>query len=410
MVTEQLIDYVKEELSKGYSRELITQKLVNSNWKQDDIDQAFLSLDQNTSSDKFKSLKLSLKLPNWLKILLIIVLLFCFTFIFLINFDLTNFKNNLGISNCAKKCSNSINYNECSSTCQNQIKPNEIIESYSQYSFISWADTKTGTFSLASLSSQILALTTQPAFTIYEGDVQDDGVDLSNIDIWSNAFDGNSNNGIYNKTFLVRGNHDAVLDNSVINWQSFFDMSSISQTVGAKNYSFMPEQEDLTYSFDFNNSHFVGIDDPGDNTLISSEQINWLDQDLTLAEDRGLTHAFLYFHGPLYYVGNHPAESNIEIVSVINKHKIVSAIFNGHEHLMAYVHLDSTRIPELTRPIEQFVTGSAGAELQLCTEGRSDYCSPYTGFSVVDVKDNSFSVTYFKQNQEKPVTTWTFTK
>ena len=36
--------------------------------------------------------------------------------------------------------------------------------------------------------------------------------------------------------------------------------------------------------------------------LLTDEQLTFLDQRLTYAENAGLTHAFIYFHGPEYCV------------------------------------------------------------------------------------------------------------
>ncbi len=49
------------------------------------------------------------------------------------------------------------------------------------------------------------------------------------------------------------------------------------------------------------------------------------------------------------------------LMNVINNHPIVSATFHGHEHVMTWTHMDNTRVSDLTRSYEEFVTSPAGA-------------------------------------------------
>jgi len=67
------------------------------------------------------------------------------------------------------------------------------------------------------------------------------------------------------------------------------------------------------YSFDFKNSHFVGLDVPGDFSAfpLSSAQLNWLDDDLAGAESRGLAHAFIWTHPPLIANGKHGTSARL---------------------------------------------------------------------------------------------------
>jgi hypothetical protein len=143
--------------------------------------------------------------------------------------------------------------------------------------FISWGNTKTGTGILAVLSTQ--AQTYNPNFTIYTGDLEDNGFTTTGMDTWKTALNGNNSNGMYSRTFAVRGNHDDSINGSITGWAGYFNFQATAQQIGATNYTAMDPQ--LTYSFDYGNSHFVGIDVPGDSSLITSAKITWLDNDLT---------------------------------------------------------------------------------------------------------------------------------
>lgn len=274
------------------------------------------------------------------------------------------------------------------------------------FRFVSWSDTKSGTATLTQLSSQVAAL--NPVFSIYPGDVCDSGPNPACFATWQNSFNGGSTpgNGLFNKLFATRGNHDSA---GTAFWVSTYDVAGTAARVGATNVSQL--NTNLTYSFDFGNSHFIGADAPGgDASSISPAIFTWIDQDLTAAEGRGLTHAFIFFHGPIWYVDGHASGVPTGLISVINKHPIVSATFHGHEHVLAYVHMDSTRIPSLTHPFEEFVIGSAGAPLYSCTAGRSDYCIAQPGFATIDVNGSSFSVNIYTVGNGSPVKSYAFTK
>jgi len=281
----------------------------------------------------------------------------------------------------------------------------------SSFRFVSWGDTKTGLSALASLSNQANSL--NPTFTIYSGDLCDSGFTVSCMDAWKNAKNGSSDNGMFDKTCPVRGNHDS---SDTAGWQAYFDLRATALRIGATNYTEL--NEDLTYSFDYGNSHFIGVDVLGDATVLSPTQISWIDNDLAAAEQRGLTHAFIYFHGPIYSVANHcscPIRTCdtpliiASLIDVLNRHPIVSATFHGHDHTYAFVHIDSSRISEVLHPFEQFVTGDAGAGPAGCSKTyRFDYCMDSHGLVTVDVFGNTFTINFYAQDNMIPAKTLTF--
>src|ERR1035437_5668328 len=47
MVTQELISFIKQKLASGETKEAITAELLKSNWSEQDINQAFTTIDQN---------------------------------------------------------------------------------------------------------------------------------------------------------------------------------------------------------------------------------------------------------------------------------------------------------------------------------------------------------------------------
>jgi len=293
------------------------------------------------------------------------------------------------------------------------------------YMFVSWADTKLGRDVLSELSDQAVRL--DPAFSIFPGDLEDWGFTQDGMDQWKQAMDGGLTgdappNGMSDIVFAVRGNHDALNSSG---WQAYFDFQATANRVGATHYTDMPGEQDRTYSFDYQNAHFIGVDVPGNAFKITSARIQWIDADLAVAEARGLTHAFIFFHGPIYCVGPHcgcsarvcSIGSRVQdLIEVLNRHPIVSATFHGHAHTYAYTYIDETRIPPdgsfegVTHPFRQFVTGCAGAETRTCTAYRCDYNLPESGFVAVEVDGPKVTVTFYQRGSMDPVNPIRFIK
>ncbi len=274
----------------------------------------------------------------------------------------------------------------------------------SSFRFIAFADSHSDPDILAGESRSIISSDLNPAFIIFPGDLCPDTNCFATD--WKYQINGDvtgsTSNGLFDKTFATRGNHDTA---SVSGWQSAFNFAGVASRIGATNY--VEQTNDMTYSFDYGNSHFVGIDLPGgDVSTISSSEIAWLDNDLAAAESRGLTHAFLFWHGPIYYVDDHPATPSSSLITALNKHPIVSAAFFGHEHVVTYTHIDSSRISAVTHPFEEFISGSAGAPPYVVDTARIDYCLGKSGsgcpqlygYVTVDVSSSNFNVSFYNQD------------
>jgi hypothetical protein len=292
------------------------------------------------------------------------------------------------------------------------------------FRFVSWGDSRASTGGdvnttvLSSLSNQANQLL--PTFSLFQGDLCNTFTDPCPTDGaggWKYAINnGAPGNGMFNITFASRGNHDTG-GTGLPGWQTLFDMEGVASLVGASNFS--TQTEDVTYSFDYAGSHFVSVDVPGDVTVITAAQINWLDNDLTAAEARGVVHSFLFWHGPIYCVDGHcsyttasGSDAPAGLVAILNNHPSISATFHGHEHVNAYTPVDSTRIAGLTHPFAQFVTGEAGAPAYTCTKPyRYSYCVATPGFVTVDVNGYDFTVNqYLLGGGSTPDHTWTFSR
>lgn len=318
------------------------------------------------------------------------------------------------------------------------------------FTFASWADTKSGTSYFATLSKQLKSII-NPAFTLFEGDLEDSGYTQAGTDAWVKALNGDTSgatsNSLFDITFEVRGNHDDHVTGSANLWAGFYNMRAVAGrlctakggtwnssagictggTIGPVNFAEL--NTNLTYSFDYENAHFVGLDVPGDKDVASSAIIAWLDADLAAAEARGQTMSFVFFHGPVWPISYHCcSQSNPALDLVLYKHKSVAATLHGHEHIYAYSHISNARVANKSNlpnhEFEQFHTGNAGAEggescpvnsYNGCFPDRWDYFMGYgnsdipRGFVAINVSGLTFTAKFYKISATTPDETLTFT-
>lgn len=50
MVNQQLLDYIKQQLQQGVSRDNITNNLISQGWQQSDVNEGFSSIENFSSS------------------------------------------------------------------------------------------------------------------------------------------------------------------------------------------------------------------------------------------------------------------------------------------------------------------------------------------------------------------------
>jgi 3',5'-cyclic AMP phosphodiesterase CpdA len=291
------------------------------------------------------------------------------------------------------------------------------------FTFASIGDGQGITATFTKTVNQIAGL--RPNFVLFNGDLENDGVVSSEM----NTMVGDLKTaGIFNQTFLVRGNHDDHISGSAALWNSYFTTNTPGRPQGMANYIYMgTTQPYLTYSFDFGNARFIGLDVPGGATLITSAQYTFIDQRLTDAENSGLVHAFINFHGGEYCTTSVHCSCSAKnassctpsaFVTMLNKHPIVSATFHGHEHILAWIHMDSSRVSSLTHPYESFFTSPSGGGSYngYIYPARVDYyytpMASYNedGFAMVNVNGRAFTVSIYKTGVTAPAWTKTFTK
>lgn len=259
-----------------------------------------------------------------------------------------------------------------------------------------------------------------PSLIVFPGDVtQDTAISTTNF---KNAMNGGTSpgNGLFAKTFAVKGNHD-----QTGTWSGYFDFQTAAMTIGSSNYSTANSTtycgSDLckAYSLDFSGSHFAGLDNSGLGVASTPDDlVTWLDSDLTNAEIRGVKHAFLFWHGPTYWtVTDHSSDASAHLIRVLNAHPVIAAIGNGHEHLQEYVRIDSShsfRNGTITGPIEQLMSAGADEELYDYDPARilgTDWAAGnssggFFGYSTVTVTGNVIDVRWYNTSnvQQKALT------
>jgi hypothetical protein len=294
--------------------------------------------------------------------------------------------------------------------------------SESAFRFVVWGDATDLLHYLVTNAAQVRQLSIQPRFNLFAGDLYDTGFSLPEVAALRNAMDGDQTNLLSGTMFPVRGNHDVIGGtDATTGWQSYFDVARRVAGgdpakgvpgIGGSNYTFMAGCDSFTYSFDWHNSHFVAMDIPGDGTLVTASQLEWLDGDLAAAEGRALRHAFLFWHGPVYSCGDRHGGVTApdSMIAVLNRHPIVSAVFGGHAHVGAWTHMQTNRIASITHRFEAFIVSPVAEGLaSLSDVSRCDYgFGDLRGFATVDVEGLSFTVSYYVQDDPLPRWTGTF--
>jgi hypothetical protein len=109
------------------------------------------------------------------------------------------------------------------------------------------------------------------------------------------------------------GNHDEALD-----WEEFFQPPTGGNAI--------------RYSYDWGSGHFVSLDT--NENFQDQDQLDWLVADLTQARAAGAAWIILYFHKPLFTVGNKVFEASIlrpAMTPILDRFG-VDLVLNGHDH------------------------------------------------------------------------------
>lgn len=194
------------------------------------------------------------------------------------------------------------------------------------------------------------------------------------INSWKNVL-GN----LSSKTYVMMGNHDRTGKEKSDNaWRKAFNFPNN----GPDGFS------ELTYSFDFQNSHFVILssDKPEENK-INSVQRTWLEQDL---QKNTKENTFVFFHEPAYPVNSKIGESldknsddRDALWSIFIKYR-VTAVFSGHEHIQARSKVEG---------IYQFIFGNTDSfDHETPKVGTAEYFHIGKGFGMVEINGKEITV------------------
>jgi hypothetical protein len=270
------------------------------------------------------------------------------------------------------------------------------------FRFVVWSDAQDLGVNLQNTSKKVAVLNPSPAFSIFIGDFEQNGFTQAEMNVTVKGLNGDvsglTSNGLFGRTFLIRGNRDNNQAGSTTAWSNYLNTAFTAQSLGVQEYTEL--EPDLTYSFDFENSRFIAVDVP-DN--INDSVIAWIDDRLTDAEinhQDTLSQAFIFFHIPLYYNNAVylPFTTVQKFTSMFNRHPLVSATFHGHIHAFSWNHIDSTKISDVTHEFEHLITNPSG------DGGSTD------GYITVDVNGLSYTVNSWEKGSISSVWTKTFTK
>jgi hypothetical protein len=236
------------------------------------------------------------------------------------------------------------------------------------------------------------------------------------------------NAGLSDQTFFVQADHGEGTNGSSALQESCITASPNIESFPAGVTDYVSLDSTSTYpnySFVYGNSMFLGLDVPGNADVLAVNQLSFLDACLTVAESKGLVHAFVFFHGPLTCIESTSCDCTTrpdascppsELVSVLNKHPIVSATFHGHEHILAWAHTDVDNTAGFNASFQELLTPPPGGlpNNPYPNPARMDYTyldvGSSQGFPTISVNGSSFTVTYYKVGTSVVVWTKTFTK
>lgn len=192
-------------------------------------------------------------------------------------------------------------------------------------------------------------------------------------------------------TYGVQGNHDrSGGDKADSVWRNEFDFPGSSPDT----------YDELAYSFNFGNSHFVVLDtEKPKEHAISDAQLDWLDYDLGAS---GKINNFIFFHEPAFPVSSkigNALDANISnrnrFWSILDSHG-VTAVFSGHEHIFSRRLIDENVFPGAKNSIYQFVAGNTDAPLEeVESNNAAEYVYSGHHYVIVDVDGDNVVVNLY---------------
>ncbi len=238
---------------------------------------------------------------------------------------------------------------------------------------------------LSAIVNHIVENQKDAKFVLFGGDMVagnrfDPNLTFSQLQYWKEVMSPiyNNPNMIWPKVWLTVGNHEVQHRDDENNFRKLFPDVFMNGP---------DDEKGLTYSFDYDNSHFVFMtsdrwhygdladttDDKPDRHYI--KHLDWLEQNLNQAKLRGIKHIFVISHEPAFPIGGHLRDGlpnlgwNINAIEDISKHWYlvqrnrfweilskynVTAYINGHEHSYGRQSVNG---------VYQISAGSSGAPL-----------------------------------------------
>lgn len=198
------------------------------------------------------------------------------------------------------------------------------------------------------------------------------------------------------KVYSVMGNRDRSSSKADDLWQDLFDLP----INGPDSF------DELTYSFDNGNSHFVVLNTEKPSArIIDEDQRAWLEDNL---KENQKENTFVFFHEPAWPVSSgigksldaNPTERD-SLWSILAEHN-VTAVFSGHEHIYARKKIDASVIPGVKHDIYQFTVGETDvSKAKKPKSGLVDFYNRSNNYVIVSVNGKEITVKDYKLNGKK---------
>ncbi len=196
-------------------------------------------------------------------------------------------------------------------------------------------------------------------FIIQLGDVADSGTDPQD---WHRVLSNIMKLGSTVPIQGVIGNHDWDGGAGSSNWAQLFTYNYEDPTVGR------------FYSFDYQNAHFVMIDNFEHFYRMTDAQLNWIQEDLLNAKKEGQDWIFCFFHLSMLTTSSSGMQYNLieSLVPIFDKYD-VDAVFYGHDHdyqHYKYTYGQNGLVFDKSHdwdhnPVHYFCSGGGGADLEV---------------------------------------------
>ncbi len=242
------------------------------------------------------------------------------------------------------------------------------------FKFVLYGDIRPGTFNEGYHKRVVNAILTEPDFK-FTLDVGDLVYRPNNLENWDRFFWDIKDLAANRPYMCALGNHEYDEGSNPDYGANYFQFFSFPQN--GKN--------EFYYSFNYSNVHIASLNMSTSDLIISQEEINWLDNDLTNANNSNMW-KIVFFHVPPYSSAAHGENQEIieKMVPIFEKHKVV--VFCGHDH-----HYEHDRVNN----IDYFIIGGGGAPLEVALKpkpymiyGEITFC-----YSLIDINGDSMIVT-----------------